>query len=601
MRLIAMLLLCAALPVTALVAADIYVDAGAAGNDANPGTIGSPKKTIAGAHTAANNGDTIILRAGTYAGDITISKNNITLRSHTGEWAIVSTGNGTSDPSECIWITGSACTLSRLEVVGGSYYCIKFEGTDGHIVEDCKVHDSGRDCFKITPQSDNITIRRCEIYNSGIRDSSNAEGIDNVNGDNMHVHDCYIHNIATNGVYPKGGARNAIIERNLIVGCGTGGVYLGFSTDSVWMNQAGDNNPSYYENIDGTVRNNIIMNTTYAGIGFCSALNAKVYNNTLINVAQTGQSALHFHPRDGDNGQNPPCTGLDVRNNIVYVSSSRPFMTVRTGTGGYNTLASGGLTMNYNRYHRASGSVTFNNDQTGQSGITLTNWRTLMGTDANSTEGATGLNLTTGHLNAGSACIGQAVTIAGFTDDFDGNTRSGAWDIGADQTGGTELATPPAAGTIGTGGGTTPPSPTVPAAASALNASATAGLNASLTWTDNSTNETGFRIERREGAGSYAQVGSVAANTTSFNDSGLVEGLSYTYRVIAYNGVGDATPSNEDTITAASTPTGGGTVGTGEGGSSGGGGCAATGDGMMPILLPILLAMLAYRRRRRCA
>ena len=182
MRLIAMLLLCAALPTTALVAADIYVDAGAAGNDANLGTIGSPKKTIAGAHTAANNGDTIILRAGTYAGDITISKNNITLRSHTGEWAIVSTGNGTSDPSECIWITGSACTLIRLEVIGGSYYCIKFEGTDGHIVEDCRVHDSGRDCFKITPQSDNITICRCEIYNSGIRDSSNAEGIDNVNG-----------------------------------------------------------------------------------------------------------------------------------------------------------------------------------------------------------------------------------------------------------------------------------------------------------------------------------------------------------------------------------------------------------------------------------
>lgn len=38
----------------------------------------------------------------------------------------------------------------------------------------------------------------------------------------MHVHDCYIHNIATNGVYPKGGARNAIIERNLIMNCGTG-------------------------------------------------------------------------------------------------------------------------------------------------------------------------------------------------------------------------------------------------------------------------------------------------------------------------------------------------------------------------------------------
>lgn len=580
----------------ALPAADLYVDAGAAGNDANAGTIGSPKKTIAGAHSAAAAGDTIILRAGTHAGDVTISKNNITLRSHTGEWAIVSIGNGVSDPSECIWITGSGSTLSRLEVVGGSYYCIKYEGTDNHVVEDCKVHDSGRDCFKITPQSDNITIRRCEIYNSGIRDSSNAEGIDNVNGDNMHVHDCYIHNIATNGVYPKGGARNAIIERNLITNCGTGGVYLGFSTDSVWMNQAGDNNPSYYENIDGTVRNNIIMNITYAGIGFCSALNAKVYNNTLINVAQTGQSAIHFHPRDGDNGQNPPCTGLDIRNNLVYVSSSRPFMTVRTGTGGYNTLATGGMAMNYNRYHRASGSVTFNNDQTGQSGITLANWRTLMGTDANSTEGATGANLTTGHLNAGSACIGSAVTIAGFSDDFDGNTRSGAWDIGADQTGGTALAVPPPAGTIGTGGGSGGGGgPTVPNAPGSLTATAQAGLACALSWADNSSDETGFRLERREGAGSWITVTTLAAGTTSFGDTGLTDGASYTYRVCAFNTTGDSGWSNQPAITAYNTappappaPTGGS--------GGGGGGCAAASGG---ALLPVLLALALRRRRHR--
>ena len=46
----------------AMNAADIYVDAGSAGNDANPGTIGSPKKTLAAALTVAANGDTVILR-----------------------------------------------------------------------------------------------------------------------------------------------------------------------------------------------------------------------------------------------------------------------------------------------------------------------------------------------------------------------------------------------------------------------------------------------------------------------------------------------------------------------------------------------------------
>jgi hypothetical protein len=411
----------------------------------------------------------------------------------------------------------------------------------------------------------------------------------------MHVHDCYIHNIATNGVYPKGGARNAIIERNLVMNCGTGGIYLGFTTDSVWMNQAGDNNPLYYESIDGIVRNNIIINTAQAGIGFCSALNARFYNNTLINVASSAQSAIHFHPREGDNGQNPPCTGLDVRNNLVYVASSRPFMTVRVGTGGYHTLASGGLTMNYNRYHRASGAVTFNNDQTGQTGLTLAQWRTLMGTDASSSEGATGVNLTTGHLNAGSACIGAAVTLSGFSDDYDGNTRSAPWDIGADQTGGTALAVPPPAGTTGTGGsGSGGGGPTVPNAPGSLTATAQAGLQCSLAWADNSSDETGFRLERREGTGTWVTVTTLAAGATTFLDTGLTDGASYSYRVCAFNATGDSGWSNQPSIVAFSTAPTAPPANPGGSGGGGGGGCAATTGG---ALLPLVLA-LAFRRRR---
>mgnify|MGYP000947949270 CR=1 FL=1 len=48
--------------------------------------------------------------------------------------------------------------------------------------------------IKITPMSRNITIRRCEIYNTGriypagtLLDDKNAEGIDNVNGSRMVV------------------------------------------------------------------------------------------------------------------------------------------------------------------------------------------------------------------------------------------------------------------------------------------------------------------------------------------------------------------------------------------------------------------------------
>lgn len=54
-----------------------------------------------------------------------------------------------------------------------------------------------------------------------------------------------------------------------------------------------------------------------------------------------------------------------------------------------------------------------------------------------------------------------------------------------------------------------------------------------MDWTDNSDNETGFLIERsNDGSSGWVQVGSVAANTTHFQDEGMSSGTYY-YRVIA--------------------------------------------------------------------
>jgi hypothetical protein len=52
-----------------------------------------------------------------------------------------------------------------------------------------------------------------------------------------------------------------------------------------------------------------------------------------------------------------------------------------------------------------------------------------------------------------------------------------------------------------------------------------------LNWQDNSAAETGFAVERREGAGgTYAEIGTVGANVTSYIDSGVPDGVYY-YRV----------------------------------------------------------------------
>src|SRR5262245_51680449 len=92
-----------------------------------------------------------------------------------------------------------------------------------------------------------------------------------------------------------------------------------------------------------------------------------------------------------------------------------------------------------------------------------------------------------------------------------------------------------------------------------------------LSWSDNSTNEDGFRIERRTGTtGTYAEITTIGVNTTSYTDANLANGTTYCYRVRAYNAAGTSGYSNEQcattavaasyTLTVAKSGTGGGVV-----------------------------------------
>ncbi len=75
----------------------------------------------------------------------------------------------------------------------------------------------------------------------------------------------------------------------------------------------------------------------------------------------------------------------------------------------------------------------------------------------------------------------------------------------------------------------------------------------SLTWTDASTNEDGFKIERATGTtGAYGLLAAVAAGTTGYVDAAVTAGTTYCYRVRAYNSAGDSAYSNAACATPAS-------------------------------------------------
>jgi hypothetical protein len=105
---------------------------------------------------------------------------------------------------------------------------------------------------------------------------------------------------------------------------------------------------------------------------------------------------------------------------------------------------------------------------------------------------------------------------------------------------------------------TPPPTPTpTPAAPTNLTATAVSSSQINLAWTDNATNETGFKIERCQGAGcsNFAQIATVGANVTTFNNTGLTASTSYSYRVRATNLGGDSAYSNTASATTQATQT----------------------------------------------
>ena len=92
--------------------------------------------------------------------------------------------------------------------------------------------------------------------------------------------------------------------------------------------------------------------------------------------------------------------------------------------------------------------------------------------------------------------------------------------------------------------GVAPPAPTN------LTAAPASGTQINLAWTDNSSTETGFIIQRKDGTtGTYAQLTIVPPGTTSYQDTGLLANTTYFYQVLAANFVGNSPLSNEASAT----------------------------------------------------
>jgi hypothetical protein len=76
-----------------------------------------------------------------------------------------------------------------------------------------------------------------------------------------------------------------------------------------------------------------------------------------------------------------------------------------------------------------------------------------------------------------------------------------------------------------------------------------------LSWTNVTLNYSAFRIERAADASFSTGLTNITVGVptpgpmTTFNDTGVLGGKTYYYRIFATNSVGDSAPSNSVTIT----------------------------------------------------
>lgn len=94
-----------------------------------------------------------------------------------------------------------------------------------------------------------------------------------------------------------------------------------------------------------------------------------------------------------------------------------------------------------------------------------------------------------------------------------------------------------------------------PVAPSGLSGSAPSYDKIDLTWIDNSSEELGFKLERRvAGEDAYTQIARLTADTTNYTDSRVAGETAYDYRIRSYNEAADSNYTK--TSTEITTPEG---------------------------------------------
>ena len=175
---------------------------------------------------------------------------------------------------------------------GSKTNVLQLDHSDYLIVRNSVIHDApdGGDDLKINHDAHDIVIENCEIYNPGSRYRPGSWGgyetetyqecIDIYDAYNITIRKCWIYHIGNRGdhiAYTKGTSHDILFEENVIGPQSTSAHEGALSAGSVSTDVTADS----FAALNVTMRNNVIVDCGYAGIGIYAAKNTTIVGNIL--------------------------------------------------------------------------------------------------------------------------------------------------------------------------------------------------------------------------------------------------------------------------------------------------------------------------------
>jgi hypothetical protein len=287
------------------------------GSDSNTGTTTQPFRTISRGLSFLKLGDTLYIRAGTYAENIDSNKQSIPTGTYWTDAPLIS-----GYPGETVILNGvinlphdyiQYVRFERLTLNGG-YQNISVGGSAHHIkFADLEVKNGTHQCVQLGQFTHDVWFTGGKVHDCGMLDPDLANsGYPFYIGGNDHlVENIEVYNsnrFCMHIFYSFAPFPNRVTVRNSIFHhCS-----LKENSTSAILLSKGDSNSAY---------NNVIYSTNGHGImTYGGDTNSKIYNNTVYGGAQVG-----IYVKAGS-------SNTEVRNNISYMNATTQILNQGTGT-----------------------------------------------------------------------------------------------------------------------------------------------------------------------------------------------------------------------------------------------------------------------------